>query len=63
MEKLSKDQVEGDMPIRVLKAILYAHGASSSFCDQSFLEMFIVFSNMFMISLFEIFAFPFDYGR
>ena len=50
----------GVMPIGVLKVLLYAHNASSNFCDQSFVDMFTVFSNMFFISQFEISVYPFD---
>ena len=50
------------MPIGVLKAVLYAYSTSSSFCDQSLLDMFTIFSKMFLNSLFDISAFIFDCG-
>ena len=42
------------MPIGILKVVLYAHNESSNFCDQSFLDMFTIFSNMFFISPFDV---------
>ena len=38
-----KIKQNGDMSIRFLKVVLYAHNASSNFCDQSFLALFTVF--------------------
>ncbi|MED6178874.1 hypothetical protein PIB30_111625, partial [Stylosanthes scabra] len=43
----------GDMPIGVLKAVLYAQSASSSFLDQSFLDALTTFSKILLSSLFE----------
>ena len=40
----------------VLKAVLYAHSASSSFKDQSLLLELTVFFRIFFISLLEISA-------
>ena len=40
--------------MRVLKAVLYAHSASSSFKDQSLLLELTVFSRILFISLLEI---------
>ena len=53
---------KGDMPIGVLKAVLYSYSASSNLFDQSFLYELTVLSNIALISRFEISACPLDYG-
>ena len=46
----------------VLKAVLYAHGQSSSFEAQSFLEVATIFFSILLFSLFETLACPFVHG-
>ena len=52
----------GDMPIEVLNAILYAHKASSNLSDQSFLVEATVFSKILFNSLFDTSAWPLVWG-
>ena len=49
-------------PSRVIKAVLHAQSAFSSFFDQAFLEALTVFSKICFNSLFKISTWPLVYG-